>query len=110
MGVCTSKFEKYAIKVLKEFKLDHYFDFVSGSKYGVSKSEQLIDLVNNKVASLNSLMIGDRDLDLIAARTAGMSGARVLWGYSNREELAAEQPQFIFETPELLGDTLLSLQ
>jgi phosphoglycolate phosphatase len=109
MGVCTSKFEKYAIKVLKEFKLDHYFEFVSGSSYGITKSEQLIDLINNKVVPQNSLMIGDRGIDLIAARTAGMSGAGVLWGYGNREELAAEQPRFLFETPELLGDTLLSL-
>ena len=38
MGVCTSKFEKYAIKVLEEFKLDKYFAFVSGSgAFGTSQ-------------------------------------------------------------------------
>ncbi|MSR11850.1 MAG: HAD family hydrolase [Gammaproteobacteria bacterium] len=103
MGVCTSKYEKYAIKVLQEFNLFDYFEFVSGSDYHVAKSEQLAELLNAGTITSNSLMIGDRAIDLAAAQQNGLTGAGVLWGFGDREELAGGNPVFIAESPlELL--------
>lgn len=108
MGVCTSKFEKYAIKVLEEFKLDKYFTFVSGSgAYGTTKSDQLRDLVNRNVVLNNSLMIGDRYIDLRAAHEVDLFSAAVLWGYGSLEELSAEKPKFIVESPSHLGSAII---
>ena len=108
MGVCTSKFEKYAIKVLKEFKLDTYFSFVSGSDaYGTTKSDQLRDLLDNKTVLDNSLMIGDRYIDLSSAHKVGLRSAAVLWGYGSLDELSAEEPTFIAESPAQLGAALI---
>ena len=108
MGVCTSKFEKYAIKVLEEFKLSKYFTFVSGSgAYGTTKSDQLRDLLDAKVALDSSLMIGDRYIDLTSAHSVGLRCAGVLWGYGSLEELTAEQPTFIAESPTQLSATII---
>ena len=100
MGVCTSKYEKYAIKVLKEFNLFDYFEFVSGSDYQLAKSEQLAELRNAGAITGNSLMIGDRAIDLTSAQQNGLPGAGVLWGYGSREELVREHPVFIAESPQ----------
>ena len=108
MGVCTSKFEKYAIKVLEEFKLDTYFSFVSGSgAYGTAKSDQLRDLLDTKTVLDSSLMIGDRYIDLTSAHKVGLRSAGVLWGYGSKEELAAEEPTFIARVPADLSKTII---
>lgn len=108
MGVCTSKFEKYAIKVLENFELDRYFTFVSGSsRPGMSKADQLRDLLDEGTVTADSLMIGDRDVDLIAARETGLHCAGVLWGYGSLQELTAEHPSFIAHTPNQLGAMII---
>lgn len=108
MGVCTSKFEKYAIKVLEEFKLDKYFTFVSGSRsFGAAKSDQLRNLLDTKVVLDSSLMIGDRYIDLTAAHEMGLRSAGVLWGYGSLEELTAEAPTFLAESPAHLSASII---
>ena len=108
LGVCTSKFEQYAIKILQEFELDKYFEFVSGcGNYGMTKSDQLRELVDKDIVKQNSLMIGDRDIDLISARQTGLSSAGVLWGYGSSEELTKEKSVFIVETPAQLTAALI---
>lgn len=109
MGVCTSKFEKYAIKVLEEFKLDKYFGFVSGSgAYGTAKSDQLRGLLDTKMILDSSLMIGDRYIDLTSAHKTGLRSAGVLWGYGSLEELRAEEPALIAESPAHLSATIIN--
>ncbi|GJM13548.1 MAG: haloacid dehalogenase [Pseudohongiella sp.] len=108
MGVCTSKFEKYAIKVLEEFKLDKYFSFVSGAgAYGTAKSEQLQGLLDEKTVLKSSLMIGDRYIDLTSAQETGLRAAGVLWGYGSLEELSAHEPEIIAESPASLGEAII---
>jgi len=99
MGVCTSKYQKYAIKILQEFKLFDYFDFVKGSDYHIAKSEQLAELLATGTINRNAVMIGDRAVDLTAAKSNDLRGIAVLWGYGDREELAPENPEFIAASP-----------
>lgn len=100
MGVCTSKFEKYALKVLEQFKLREYFQFVSGGDYGVKKSGQLADLLKAGTITTDALMIGDRAIDLTSAHGNGLVSAGVLWGYGNIEELQAESPALLCTNPD----------
>jgi len=98
MGVCTSKYEKFAIKVLENFELTRFFEFVSGGDYNVRKHDQIAGLLQDGIIGESSLMIGDRSIDLLAAHSNGINAAGVLWGYGSREELESERPQFIFDT------------
>lgn len=102
MGVCTSKLGKYAVKVLQEFNLIDFFQFVSGGDYNVRKQDQLAELLASGTIQSDSLMIGDRAIDLTSAKINGLAGAGVLWGYGGRQELQNESPLFLFESPEEL--------
>lgn len=107
LGVCTSKKIDFAEKILEMFGLRIYFDFVSGGDVGIKKEEQLKDLLQTKVINNNSIMIGDRDVDIIAAKNNGLRSAGVLWGYGSKEELEKEQPDFIFSSPAELKTLIL---
>ena len=106
MGVCTSKLGKYATLVLQQFKLIDYFQFVSGGGYKVRKQDQLAELLKAKTIQSDSLMIGDRSFDLIAARENQIASAGVLWGYGSEAELKKENPAFLVKSPAELLDEL----
>lgn len=98
MGVCTSKRNDFALQVLELFGLASFFEFVEGGDVGIDKTMQLASLVANGRASRRSLMIGDRAIDLAAARANGLYEGGVLWGYGSREEIEAERPTYIFSS------------
>ena len=52
-------------------------------------------------------MIGDRYIDLSSAHKTDLRSAGVLWGYGCLEELAAEKPAFIAESPADLSATII---
>lgn len=99
LGVCTSKKQYFATKILKMHGLFEYFEFVSGADIGTSKSQQLAALLASGQAPKNSIMTGDRLFDLRAAQNNQMDCAGVLWGFGSRKELEDYKPQFIFDTP-----------
>jgi len=99
MGVCTSKRADFATRILKQFDLHHYFEFVSGGDVGVAKWQQLQDLLERNTISSRALMIGDRHFDLSAAAKNNLASAGVLWGYGSREELDEHQPAYLFTHP-----------
>lgn len=110
LAVCTSKLRSNAMKILDQFELTPYFEFVSGPDYGQKKHEQLAGLLTDGSIAAASLMIGDRAVDLTAAHGNKLDAAGVLWGYGSLDELQKEQPAFIFESPEQLTQTLLDLR
>ncbi|MCJ8323572.1 MAG: HAD hydrolase-like protein [Rhizobiales bacterium] len=99
LGVCTSKKQDFAIKILKMHGLFDYFEFVSGAETGTSKSQQLAELLASGKAPKNSIMTGDRLYDLRAAQNNQLDCAGVLWGFGGRDELAKYDPQYIFDQP-----------
>ncbi|HSI49859.1 MAG TPA: HAD hydrolase-like protein [Ideonella sp.] len=107
MGVCTSKRVDFAEQILEMFGLRHFFGFVSGGDVGVHKWQQIAALRERGVIKGPAVMVGDRAVDLIAARRNGLHGAGVLWGHGSHAELAAEQPHHLFREPaewrQLLG-------
>lgn len=107
MGVCTSKLEKYAIKILKEFNLFDYFDFVSGvagDSFNSPKSLQLERLLAEGQIDSAAIMIGDRSVDIDAANQNNLKSWGVLWGYGSKEELDTAGAAQLFESPlELLN-------
>ncbi|HXI26404.1 MAG TPA: HAD hydrolase-like protein [Pyrinomonadaceae bacterium] len=104
LGVCTSKRVDFAEKILARFGLSSCFSFVCGGEIGTPKWQQIRDLLEKGAVSQSTVMIGDRDVDMSAAHRNGLPAAGVLWGYGTRQELEAEQPRYLFSTPqELLG-------
>lgn len=102
IGVCTSKRQDFAIKILKMHGLFDFFEFVSGANDGTSKSTQLAALLSSGKAPKNSIMVGDRLYDMRAAQNNGLDCAGVLWGFGTADELAEYKPQFIFKNTNQL--------
>ena len=100
LAVCTSKRSDYAQKILQMFRLDSLFRFVNGGDVGTTKQEQIAQMLVKGQITENTIMIGDRAVDLAAAHAGGLTSAGVLWGYGSREELERENPSRLFESPE----------
>lgn len=99
MGVCTSKQASTARKILKFFELDGYFEFVSGGDVGVKKAHQLAQLLGDGEIDHDALMVGDRAVDVDAAKSNRLASAAVTWGFGSRSELDAAQPDFQLQNP-----------
>ncbi len=100
LAICTSKRSDYAEKILQMFGLDSLFRFVNGGDVGTTKQAQIAEMLVTGEITRNTIMIGDRSVDLAAAHAGGLTSAGVLWGYGSREELERENPSRLFESPE----------
>jgi len=91
-----------AEKVLQLFGLRSYFSFVNGAEIGTHKWQQIQALREEGVITRSSVMIGDRAVDITAAHRNDLQAAGVLWGHGTRDELEAEEPRYLFSSPEEL--------
>ena len=102
LGLCTSKRADFAESILELFDLRHYFRFVSGGDVGIRKSDQLAALVKRGVITTSATMIGDRSIDILAARENGLKSVAVLWGHGSRDELQGALPDAFVGSPQEL--------
>ena len=100
MGVCTSKRVDFAQRILEMFGLSRHFGFVSGGDIGITKEDQLRTLVRAGTVATDDIMIGDRAVDIEAARANGLGAVGVLWGYGSEAELRSAAPDRIIAVPE----------
>lgn len=85
------------------FGLRGHFSFVNGGDVGVTKRDQLRSLLEQQAVTRTSIMIGDRAVDIQAARANELGAVGVRWGYGAEAELLAAAPDRILASPaELL--------
>jgi phosphoglycolate phosphatase len=113
LAVATSKPEITAKRVLEHFDLDGFFTFVGGSAYDGSrvKKEDVIRYVLDSCGICDpssTVMVGDREHDIIGARKTGVASVGVLYGYGCREELETAGAGMIAGTVAELGRVLLN--
>lgn len=104
LGLCTSKPEGLAEKILCHFGIRDHFRFISGGDIGVSKVDQLASLIEQDLIGLPSCMIGDRAIDIVAAKSNRLTSVGALWGYGSLEELHAAFPDLLLSSPCQLVD------
>lgn len=88
--VATSKPEVFAIQILKHFNLAQYFERIYGAEMDGTHSDKrqlLKHILESKAIQKPSLMVGDRNLDVIAAIENEIDALGVLYGYGSKEEL-----------------------
>jgi len=106
LGVCTSKRVDFAEKILSQFGLRSMFAFVSGGDIGVHKWQQLQQLRAQGHVDEDSVMVGDRDVDITSAHRNGLHACGVLWGFGSLAELQAERPRHLMRAPAELVQLL----
>ena len=88
MAVCTNKQERLAIDLLKKLNLFNYFEYVAGSDtfaYNKPDPRHLTDVVEILGGDLRkTLMVGDSEVDEMAATNAKLPFILVADGYTEK--------------------------
>ena len=108
LAVASSKPEYYVTKILDYFNLSSYFEVVVGSEMNGARTskteviEEALKRLNMSDRRKEVLMVGDKELDVLGARAAGLACVAVGYGYGTKEELPAAQPLKIVASIEEL--------
>ncbi|MCM1235777.1 MAG: HAD family hydrolase [Ruminococcus flavefaciens] len=100
--LATSKPEEFAIKILKYFQIDGYFDFIAGATMDGTRSRK-VDVIRYALEQLKimdlsaTIMIGDRKYDILGAVAVGIDSIGVLYGYGDYQELTVAGATYIVE-------------
>ncbi len=113
MYVATSKPALYAERIVKHFGLDEHFRKVYGAELDGrydDKAELLAHILRTEnVAPDTAVMIGDRDVDVRAAKANGLLSIGVLWGYGSEDELVRAGADILCRTPLEAADQLSNI-
>lgn len=97
--IATVKPTSVADKVLRDLRLRSYFDGVAGASMGTERRDKSsIIAYALKKFDLDprcSLMIGDREQDILGARENGLSCIAVSYGFGSKHELDSASPDFV---------------
>lgn len=103
LHVATSKPQPYAERILNHFGLNGHFASIHGSTLQgerTDKGELIRHIVSEeRLDPRSTVMVGDREHDMIGASAAGIAGIGVLYGYGSREELIRAGARVISESP-----------
>jgi phosphoglycolate phosphatase len=101
--VATSKVTRYSVRVLEHFDLAHFFVSVHGATPDGSLDDKALLVARllrqEGLDPTESVMIGDREHDIIAARRNGLRAVGVAYGYGSRAELTIAGADFICDSP-----------
>jgi phosphoglycolate phosphatase len=106
LAVVTNKPGDLARALVRALNLDRYFADVVGDGDGFPRKPSpeiaLAVCARQGAAPADALLVGDGLPDVRLARAAGCRVAAVTWGYTTRETLAAEAPDWLVEDPRVL--------
>ncbi len=109
--VATSKPREVALRVLRAFDMEQYFDYVGGASMDTTLDTKTAVvahvLAQPCLQGKKAVMIGDRDNDMQGAADCGLPAVGVLYGYGDVAELSAFAPQYLAKTPAALCAWLL---
>lgn len=102
--VTTAKPYVFAIEIITDLGLLKFFKAVYGSELSgnLMDKEDLIayTLEKEKLSAIDTIMVGDREYDIIGAKKNGVLSIGVTYGYGTEEELKNVSPDFIVDSPE----------
>ncbi len=112
LHLATSKPHIYAVKILRHFALDGFFDGVFGAELDGARADKSA-LLAHALAQTGetpgaSVMIGDRRHDIAGARANGMSSIGVLYGFGSHDELRLAGAGQIVASPQRIAAAIAS--
>ena len=102
--LATSKPRVYAERILSHFELSGYFEGIYGSELN-GRFENKTDLLRHvltseRLAASSTLMVGDREHDIIGARQNACGAMGVTYGYGSEDELRSAGADHICHSPQ----------
>lgn len=102
--VVTSKPYVFAIEIINYFNLLSFFKSVFGSELDgrlVDKGDLIAYAMDReKIPAGRTIMVGDREHDIVGAKKNGVFSLGVTYGYGTKEELTKSNADFIVDSPE----------
>ena len=111
--VATSKPVVYARRIVEHFALGVHFAEVHGCELDGTREDKR-DLIahilpHHQFDAARAAMIGDRGVDMHAARHHGLTAVGAMWGFGSREELTEAGAQKLCASPRQLPAVLHAL-
>lgn len=110
LSVATVKPRVFAERIVEHFGLARFFDAVYGGELdgtNADKRDLLAYLLKaQSLSPTDTVLIGDRAHDVLAAKANDVFPIGVLWGYGSREELTSAGVGLLCEEPRLLADAV----
>lgn len=103
--IVSAKPGVFARRIAYQFDLNLIFDDIFGSTLKgrwQPKTDVVANLIARGTLRPGAVLVGDRGVDMAAARDHGLEAIGVGWGYGSREELQAAGAVRIFDTVEAL--------
>lgn len=117
LALATSKPEAFAGQILEYFHLAEYFSFVCGASMDEKRVEKaeviaytLKTMKINEAQRADFLMVGDREHDILGAKSNGLDSLGVLYGYGSYEELKNAGADYIAETAAQAAQMILGFK
>jgi phosphoglycolate phosphatase len=107
--VATSKPLVYAERIVRHFALDAHFFELHGCELDGTRISPRTCCPRHAIAPGDAAMIGDRGVDMRAARHHGLHGIGALWGYGTHDELTAAGAHSLCEGPAGLWRSIQSV-
>ena len=112
--VATSKPSVFARRILDRFDLTRFFSGVYGSEHDgrLSSKGELIRhlLLEEDLDYRRTIMVGDREHDVLGARANGVACLGVTYGYGSDSELDVAGAAALCHRPESVAQAILALQ
>lgn len=105
--LATSKPQPFTDRIMEHFDLANYFEFIAGSNMDGTRSKKA-EVIAYALESCgitgksNVVMVGDREHDIIGAKTVGIDSVGVEYGYGDYDELSGAGATYIVKTVEEL--------
>ena len=108
LAVATSKKEETAVRILKHFEIDGFFEVIGGDnrEIGRDTKAKVIDYVLQTMQGKkeDAIMVGDRKFDVEGAHLVGVPCIAVEFGYGDREEFQACGADYMAATPKAVAE------
>lgn len=110
--LATAKPEMFSFPIMDHFDLTRYFDLMYGCDESINRMNKVhvirdIMAAHPEINRENTIMIGDRDHDVLGAAENGLDCIGVLYGFGDREELQKANAKYIVETIDDLENMLI---
>lgn len=109
--LATSKPEVFAKQILEKYEIINCFRFVGGATLDGTRNEkkEVISYAIKNVEGINhenSIMVGDRNYDILGAKANNLKSIGVTYGFGTRKELKTAGADYIAEDMDELRKIL----
>ncbi len=103
LGILTSNSKNNVTHLMRNYGIDHCFDFIENSKHMFGKDKYIKRIMKEQGTQKENLFfVADETRDIESANKVGVNMIAVTWGFQNRRAFRKAQATYIVDTPDEL--------